>query len=181
MKTLADHILDILQNSVRASATLIEVIVHENKNEDICTLTITDNGCGMDEIMILNATDPFFTSRKTRKVGLGLPLLKQNAEKAEGSFQIQSEKGFGTTVKATFRLSNFDRPPLGDIADVLYLTMLSYKNICFKYSHTTENGNFSINSDEIYQMLGDIPMQNKEMREAIVDYIRTNIKEIKIN
>jgi len=178
MKTLSDHILDILQNSVNAEATLIEIMVEENKKMDICSIKISDNGCGMDEETLRQASNPFFTSRKTRKVGLGLSLLKQNAERANGAFLLHSEKGSGTILEAKFQLSNLDKPPLGDIWETFYLTMLSYENIDFAYRHKTEKGEFKVHSREIREMLGGVSLRTKEIKDAIVDLIINNLKDI---
>lgn len=178
MKNLADHILDIIQNSLRADANLIEIIVEENKTDDFCKIQITDNGCGMSEEMVKQAANPFFTSRETRKVGLGLPLLKQNAEMANGTFSLKSALRVGTIVEATFQLSNLDKPPLGEIWDVLYLTMLGNQNLALTYEHRTNKGNFKITSAEIREAIGGVSMQNAEIREAITRLIKNNIKEI---
>lgn len=179
MKTLSDHILDIVQNSISAKATLIEIMVTEDKKNDLCSLKITDNGCGMNEETLNQAANPFFTSRKTRKVGLGLSLLKQNAEGANGSFQLISEQGKGTELNAVFQLTNIDKPPLGDIWNTFYLTMLSNEDVELTYHHKTSQGNFEINSKEIKEMLGDVSIQQKEIREAIVELIKNNLKDIK--
>ena len=178
MKTLSDHILDIVQNSIRASATLIEVMVEENKKSDLCILRIKDNGCGMNKEMLEKATNPFFTTRTTRKVGLGLSLLKQNAEMANGKFSIQSELKKGTEVEAIFQFSHFDRPELGEIWDTLYLTMLSNKNVELVYEHTTNKGSFKISSSEIRDNIEGVSMQQPEIREAISDIIKNNIHDI---
>lgn len=178
MKNLADHILDIIQNSLRADANLIEIIVEENITDDFCKIQITDNGCGMSEETVKQAANPFFTSRKTRKVGLGLALLKQNAEMANGSFSLKSEPGVGTIVEAQFQLSNVDKPPLGEIWDVLYLTMLGNQNVTLTYEHRTNKGNLKITSAEIREAIGGVSMQNTEIREAITGLLKNNIKEI---
>jgi hypothetical protein len=178
MKTIADHVLDILQNSIRANATLIEIIVTEDKKNDICILLISDNGCGMSKEMVEQATNPFFTTRKTRKVGLGLALLKQNTEMANGRFNIISEVDKGTTVEATFQLSNVDRPELGEIWDSLYLTMLGNKNLEFIYEHRTNNGTFKFSSAEIRSNIEGVSMQQTEVGKAILEFIQNNIKGI---
>lgn len=178
MKTLSDHILDIIQNSIRAGATLIEVMVEENKIDDICTLQIIDNGCGMDKKTMEQAANPFFTTRKTRKVGLGLSLLKQNAEMANGKFSLHSELNKGTGIEATFQYSNVDRPELGDVWNTFYLTMLANKNVELIYVHKTNNGSFKISSNEIRSNIEGISMQQTEIREAITDLIRNNIIDI---
>ena len=178
MKTLADHILDIVQNSVRANATLIEIIVEEDKKNDFCLLKINDNGCGMSAETLEKATNPFFTTRNTRKVGLGLSLLKQNAELANGSFNIRSELNKGTQVEATFQLSHFDRPELGEVWDTYYLTMLSNKNVEIIYEHKTNKGSFRISSSEIRENTDGVSLQQTDIREAITDLIKNNITDI---
>ncbi len=178
MRTLSDHILDILQNSISANATLIEIIVDENKISDICSLKIIDNGCGMNEEILKEATNPFFTPRKTRKVGLGLSLLKQNAEMANGKFSLTSKPEKGTEVEATFQLSNIDRQPLGDIWDTFYLTMLSNETVELIYLHKTDKGEFKIHSTELREMLGEISLKQKDIREAIIELIKNNLRDI---
>lgn len=178
MKTLSDHILDIIQNSVRAGATLIEIMVEENKIHDICILKISDNGCGMDEKMVEQATKPFFTTRNSRKVGLGLSLLKQNAERANGKLIITSELNKGTAIKAFFQYSNVDRPETGDIWNTLFLTMLSNENLELIYEHKTSTGSFKFSSTEIKENIEGVSMHNAEIRNAVIDFIKSNIKNI---
>lgn len=178
MKTLADHILDILQNSIRAKSTLIEIIVDEDKKNDICTVIINDNGCGMNNEILSKATTPFFTSRETRKVGLGLSLFKQNAEKSNGSFLIESGVNIGTVLKATFQLSHIDKPPLGDIWNVYYFTLIGNENLALNYRHKTDKGEFSIQSDEIKELLDGASLKQKEIRQAIIEIIKNNLKDI---
>lgn len=178
MRTLSEHILDIVQNSVKAKATLIEIIVEEDKKNNLCSLIIKDNGCGMNEETLKQAANPFFTSRSTRKVGLGLSLLKQNAEASGGSFKLESKLGEWTRVEAIFQLLNIDKPPLGDIWETFYLTLLSYTQGVLSYMHKTREGEFSIDSGELREMLGDVSIQQKEIRDGIIELIKTNLEEI---
>ncbi len=179
MKTISDHVLDIVQNSVRAKATLIEIIVDEDKKNNLYTLKINDNGIGMSREVLEQAANPFFTSRKTRKVGLGLSLLKQNAEATNGSFQIRSEPGKGTEVQAVFQLEHLDRPPLGDIWESWFLTLLSNPEIRLIYRHRSGEGLFEIDSKEVIAMLEGIPLRQKEVRQGIIEMIINNLDEIK--
>jgi hypothetical protein len=179
MRTISDHILDIVQNSIRANARLIEIIVDEDKKNDLYTVVIADNGFGMNKETLQKAINPFFTSRKTRKVGLGLSLLKQNAERANGSFSIHSELNKGTKVKAVFQLSNVDRPPLGDIGDTYYFTLLANENIALNYTHKTESGRFEIRSEEIKTMLENVSIKQKEIKDAIIEMFKNNLTDIK--
>ncbi|MGC9355768.1 MAG: ATP-binding protein, partial [Mariniphaga sp.] len=164
MKTISDHVLDIVQNSVQAGATLIEIIVEEDRKNNFYGLTINDNGSGMSREVLEQAVNPFFTSRSTRKVGLGLPLLKQNAEASGGTFNIQSEPGKGTTVKAVFGHRHLDRPPLGDIWNTWFLTVLSNPGICLVYKHQTRNGTFEIDSEEVAEITRGVSLQQKGVR-----------------
>ena len=121
MKDLASHIMDIVQNSVRANAQNIEITVEEHWSDDLLTITVKDDGDGMDEETLQRVRDPFFTSRTVRKVGLGIPLFQQNAERTGGSLSITSQQGKGTIVEARFMHSHIDRPPLGAICHYLHV------------------------------------------------------------
>jgi len=179
MKDLALHILDILQNSVTAGATLIELQIDEDPDKDEYRVKFTDNGKGMDSEMVKNVTDPFFTTRTTRKVGLGIPLLKQNAERTGGKMTIQSTQGQGTEVDVVFVYSHIDRLPTGDIPGTLALTVSSYPAIEFVYTHTTPFGTFIFDTIEIKETLGDLPISNPQVIAFMKDLIRDNLEEIK--
>jgi len=179
MKDLALHILDILQNSVSAGATLIKLQIDEIPDEDKYLVKFIDNGKGMDEEMVQHVTDPFFTTRTTRKVGLGLPLLKQNAERTGGSLMIHSIPGKGTEVEARFSFSHIDRLPTGDIAGTLALTVSSCPAINFIYTHTTPHGIFKFDTLEIKEELGELPISNPQVIAFMKDLINDNLKEIK--
>ncbi len=178
MKTIADHILDIIQNSVRASASRITVEIRESIMNDKYTVEISDNGSGMDKMTAMKARDPFYTSRSTRKVGLGLPFLQQNAEQSGGSLQLFTQEGKGTTVTATFGLTNIDRPPSGDLAGVFILTAIGHPHISLFYAHHTEKGSFSISTPELKETLGELPLGSSEIRKAVTELILHNLSGI---
>jgi len=119
MEDLSLHILDIVENSIAAAAKKIEIKIDEDEAKDLLTIEISDDGKGMDEQTLKKALDPFFTTRKTRRVGLGLSLLAQAAKDSGGTFDLSSVPGEGTTVRATFRLSHPDCKPMGDIEETL--------------------------------------------------------------
>jgi len=179
MKTISDHILDILQNSVSAGATLIEIIVCEEERTDIYAVEIRDNGKGMTEEEAANALQPFYTTRTTRKVGLGLPLFKQNAEVSGGSLSIKSVPGSGTTVRAEFGLRHIDRPAMGDISGVFVLSAIGHPGVNFSLKHTTSVGTFKIDTAEVYKMLDGVPLSTSEVRRAIMELIENNLAGIK--
>ena len=119
MRELALHLLDLAQNSLAAGATRLRIEVRLDKAADRLSLTVEDNGRGIPDRMLARVTDPFVTSRKTRRVGLGLALLKAAAQRAGGDLTITSREGMGTTVTATFRAGHLDRAPLGDLAGTI--------------------------------------------------------------
>ncbi|MBR6788336.1 MAG: sensor histidine kinase [Clostridia bacterium] len=174
MRELSLNLLDIAENSVKAKATLIEITVTVKAN--LLTFVIKDNGCGMDEAFLAKVTDPFTTTRTTRKVGMGIPLLKMIAEMSGGEFAITSEKGVGTTTSATFQLDHINRPPLGDLADsiVALVTDLGDSNLIFTYS--VENEKFVFDTREVRAELEDIPMDNPEILVFIRDLIKQNVE-----
>lgn len=178
MTELALHILDIVQNSISAKATLIEIEVDENTVNDTMNINIRDNGVGMDAQTLVKASEPFFTSRTTRKVGMGLALLKQAAEQCNGSFALTSEPGKGTMVKVTFGLTHFDRQPMGDIAGVMVLLVASNPTLHFRYRHSTHKGEYVFDTDEINEALDGAPIVNAEIKKYLKEMIEENLKEI---
>lgn len=178
-RDLAQHILDIYENGVKANATIVYLNIEENFAEDRLTITLQDNGQGMDVETLKRVTDPWVTTRTTRRVGLGIPFLKQTAEMCDGSFEITSEPGKGTRTQATFRHSHIDRPPLGDLIGTVTCMVVGYPNVDLVYQHRTvsEDGDpheFSLDTREIRAVLGeDIPLSNPE----VLTFLRTNLEE----
>lgn len=177
MKDLSMHIMDILQNSTRAKATEIGLDVLLDSAKDTLTLVFKDNGCGMNEEMVKNVVNPFFTTRTTRKVGLGLPLLKQNSEMTGGSFNIQSQEGVGTTVTAVFGLTHLDTPPMGDLPGTLILTLSAYPDIRFVFHYKRDDDvDFIFDTDEVKEVLDGLPLNDPEVMESLKEMVAENIK-----
>jgi len=149
MEDLSLHILDIVENSIAAMAGRIEIRIDENRANDLVTIEIKDDGNGMDEQALKKALDPFFTTRKTRRVGLGLSLLARAARDSEGTFDLSSSPGEGTTVKATFRLSHPDCKPMGDIGQTIQVLVVSHPEIGFLYEHKNENSTYRFDTREV--------------------------------
>ena len=162
MRELSLNVMDIVQNSVRAGASLITVQVAESKKHDTLTITITDNGCGMD---------PFFTTRTTRKVGLGVPLFKMEAEMTGGSFQIDSEEGKGTKVTAVFRPSHVDMIPLGDIASVIHLLITCNPELDFLFTHSVEEKEITLDTRTLREQLEGVPFTEPAVSAWIREYL----------
>ncbi|MDR1755619.1 MAG: ATP-binding protein [Culturomica sp.] len=178
MKDLSSHILDIVQNSIRANARRIGIELEEDLLRDRLTVRIEDDGDGMDEETLRRVRDPFYTSRTVRKVGLGIPLLTQNAERTGGSVTIESALGKGTVLTATFTHSHLDRPPLGDIAGTLALLTAANPEREFVYRHTSGKGEYRFDTREVRQLLGEVPVNDPEIVRAIRELIAENVSEI---
>lgn len=179
MKDLASHVMDIVQNSIRAGAMRIEITACEDHGKDSFVIEIQDNGTGMDKAMLAKVRDPFFTSRTVRKVGLGIPLLQQNAERTNGQVNISSCKGKGTTIYASFGHAHLDRPPLGNMAETISLLVGSNPDIYFIYKHTTDYGSYHFDTEEVKKILDGVPLNHPDIILAIQDMVRENLKEIK--
>jgi hypothetical protein len=139
MQDLSLHILDVVENSLAASASRIKIRIVEDTHRDLLSLELEDNGQGMDAAMRKKALDPFFTTRTTRRVGLGLPLLAQAARESGGALELDSEPNQGTTVRATFQLSHPDRKPLGDVAETLRTILITRPEVDLKFEYIRDS------------------------------------------
>ncbi len=176
MKELSLNILDVAKNSVTAGATKIEILVEETPER--ITITITDNGCGMTPEFVKRVTDPFTTTRTTRKVGMGLPLMKMEAQMSGGDLSIESQVGKGTTVKSWFDPRNIDMPPLGDLTSSVTTLIQGSPDIDFIFTHRTPAGEYTLDTGEIRQIMGDIPLSEPEVIAWLTDYLRENESNI---
>lgn len=180
MKDLSLHILDIAQNSITAKATLIQIAIVEDTVADTYTITITDNGYGIPPDMLARVTDPYTTSRTTRKVGLGIPLFKQNAERTGGGLTITSEVGKGTVLTAVFVHSNIDRPVLGDIAGVVVILVSANPSIDFVYTHVVNQQSYVFDTREVREALDGIPLNEPSVIPLLKEMIAANLEELQI-
>ena len=178
MRELSLNVMDVAQNSVRAEATLVRITVTESDKDDRLVIEIADNGCGMTQEQVQQVIDPFFTTRTTRKVGLGVPLFKLSAEQTGGSFDIQSEKGVGTTTTASYVKSHVDMTPLGDINSTVKILIQCNPQIDFVYTCTTDNGSFTLDTRELREVLGDVSLDTPDVLVWIGDYLEENTKNI---
>lgn len=176
MDELSLYVLDITMNSVRAGATDITVELAEEG--DWLTLTVSDNGCGMTKEQLERLSSPFFTTRKTRKVGLGIPFLKMLAEMTGGNVEISSvhesvSADHGTTTKARFGKNHIDFIPLGDMVETVKTLIQGAPDINFTYRHKTDGGEVNLSCLEMREVLGDIPLNEPE----ILTWIGENLRE----
>jgi hypothetical protein len=170
MRELSLHILDVLQNSLEAGATLVELAIEEDLAADQLVITVRDNGRGMDEATLAHVIDPFYTTRKTRQVGLGIPLFQAAAERSNGDLTITSQVGKGTVVRAVFQHSHIDRAPLGDMTGTLLSFILG--GVCdLRYTHRVNGQQFTLNTAEIRAELGEVSLSHPVVREWLREYI----------
>lgn len=149
MEDLSLHILDIVENSIRAKASRIEIKVVEDTAKDLLTIEIEDNGQGIDAETVKKVLNPFFTTKRTRKVGLGLSLLSQAARESGGDVEIESKVGRGTRVKATFGYSHIDRKPLGNMEATLTTLIVGNPEVDFIYEHKRGELEYRLDTKEI--------------------------------
>jgi hypothetical protein len=173
MKDFSLHILDIAENSIRAEARRIEISIEIDTEKDVLVLEIADDGKGMDEQTVKMVLDPFFTTKETRRFGLGLPLLAQAAKMANGEFRIDSRPGKGTRVRATFQASHVDTKPLGDIPQTLATLVMGYPDVGFRYVHRLDGDEYCLDTEEIREQLEGIPLNSP----AVVEMIRKDVKQ----
>ncbi len=186
MKELSLNILDIAENSVKAGATLIKIAIDETS--EIYNITISDDGCGMENAVVSQVTDPFFTTRTTRKVGLGIPLFKMEAELTGGVFEIDSKtvkdfpKEHGTKITATFYKNHIDCTPLGDITATMVTLVQGHADIDFHYLHKFSDRCVELDTRQLREVLGsDVPLCEYEVIKWIEEFLKEQYINLYIN
>lgn len=178
MKELSLHILDIAKNSVKAKATLIGITIVEDEKENLLTIEITDNGCGMSPEFLAEVRDPFKTTRTTRKVGMGISLFEAAAVQCGGRLEISSELGVGTTLKTYFEHNNIDRAPLGDMAGTMQTLISGSPEIDFLYKHLKNGNEFILDTAEMRETLSGVPLDTPEVLMWVADYVNEGLSEL---
>lgn len=178
MRELSLNVLDIAQNSIVAEATLITLTVREAAAENRLIIGIADNGKGMTAEQLACVRDPFYTTRTTRRVGMGIPLFRMAAEMAGGSLSIESEPGQGTTVTAEFELNNIDRMPLGDMVGTVVTLIRLNPEIDFIYRQEVDGQVFEADTRSFREVLGDVPLNEPDIIEWIDGYLTENIQAL---
>ncbi|MDD3839600.1 MAG: ATP-binding protein [Clostridia bacterium] len=179
MREISLHILDIVQNSIKAGADLIKISIREDIKDNIMVIDVVDNGKGIPEEMLGRVTDPFVTMRSTRKVGMGLPLLKAAAERCDGSLEVKSELDKGTAVRAVFVHDHIDRAPLGDVTGTIVSLIMTNPDIDFEYIHYYNQEQFQFDTRSVREVLGDdVPISDIEVIQWIKGYIDEGISKM---
>ncbi len=178
MKELSLHILDITQNSIRAQAQLVKLVIVESPANNQLTIIIEDDGCGIPADRLLHITDPFVTTRTTRRVGLGLSLFKAAAEACGGYFEISSTVGVGTKVTGSFMRDHIDRAPLGNMADTVLAMVMSFGETDLYYEHDYNNQLFVFNTREIKETLEVESLNEPAILNWIREFVAEGLEEI---
>jgi anti-sigma regulatory factor (Ser/Thr protein kinase) len=178
LRELALHILDIAENSISAGASQINITVCEDLEKDILTITIEDNGKGIDAKALEGITDPFVTSRTTRKVGLGIPFFKAAAEACAGGLDIQSQPGVGTKVEVNFKHSHIDRMPLGDLVCTLLTLIIGSPDIHWLFEYRIDNCTFVFDDEPIKEILDGVPLSDPSVMKFVRETLEEGIQDV---
>jgi anti-sigma regulatory factor (Ser/Thr protein kinase) len=178
MIELSLHILDVAENSTRAGAKNVYITIEEDSARDTLSLEIRDDGAGMKEDMLNKVTDPFFTTKTVRNVGLGLPMLAQAAEKTCGRFSFESKEGEGSRVAAEFRLGHIDRQPLGDMASTLVTLIAGNTDVDFIYRHRHNEKEYVLDTRDVRIEIEDVPINALAVLSLIREFIQDGLREI---
>jgi anti-sigma regulatory factor (Ser/Thr protein kinase) len=178
MKELALHILDLAENALRAGATELDITIERDEAADTLTVLITDNGRGMSPEALARVSDPFYTTKKTRRTGLGIPLAAHAAQRAGGSFSITSQEGRGTCITAVFQHSHIDRQPLGDMAGTVVALLLSNPAIEVRFVCRSGAREYLFDTRLLREQLDGVPLNHVAVLSVLRDNMKKNVREL---
>ncbi len=176
MKTLDLHIIDIVHNSIRAKSSKIVIEIRDKETDNLFSVSIIDNGCGMNNDMLSAINDSFYSSRKERKIGMGLSLLKYHSELCGGEFYLKSKVGTGTEVFASFIRNHIDRQPVGDVAGCIANFICQYSQINFIFNYYSDVKEFGISSDEVNEVFDGIELNSSQIISALKQMIEEELQ-----
>jgi hypothetical protein len=179
LRELSLHFIDIAENGIAAGADLITLRLHERKKENLLEISIADNGRGVGPDLLKKVVDPFFTTKTTRRIGLGLSLFKEAAARCDGGFGINSEEGKGTEVFASFKLDHIDLAPMGDMAGSITCLIMGNPGVDFLYVHEINGEAFTLDTREIRKELDGVPINAPEVIRFIGETINAFLEGIK--
>ena len=178
MRELSLNVLDIAQNSIRAEASLVTIELTESTKTNELIIVISDDGKGMTPEQLRSVRDPFFTTRTTRKVGMGIPLFRMAAEMTGGSFDIESQIGVGTKTTARFKTDHLDFTPIGDMCSTIITLITMNLHIDFVYKRQIDEKEFTVDTRQLKEILGDVPLNEPSITAWIKEYITENTKQL---
>jgi hypothetical protein len=178
MKELSSHFLDIIENSLKACASTISLSICAHIDKNLLEAVIEDDGIGMDAETLQKVSDPFYTSRKTRKIGLGIPLFREACLASGGTFEIHSEPGKGTRIRACFEISHVDRLPLGNMGETVVAVVCNvhFKRLIITLSNSLER--FVLDTDQIKKIIEPVEISNPEVLCWLKQYVDENVNKI---
>ena len=179
MEELCYHIIDIVQNSISANSKNIKIKLKESDKEDLILIEIKDDGKGMDAETLENVQDPFYTTKSGKKVGLGIPILKETAIHCEGSFKMESHIGKGTLVSAIFKKSNIDVPPIGEVKDTILTSIVGNDHCNIDITYENDNGIFDISTKKIKEQIGDLHITHPNVIKFLKEFIDKEITNLR--
>ena len=181
MRELSLHILDIAENGITAGADCIKILINEARSKDLLTMAVEDNGRGMPAEKLQKPSDPFITTRTTRRVGLGLSLLAAAAQRCEGKLEIETQPGRGTRVVVTFRYNHIDRAPMGDIASTITTLIMGNPQIDFVYTHIIETNDFTLDTRELKAGPEDHSLTDPVLIHHLTQSIRKSLNQLALS
>ncbi len=178
MEDISLHILDVAENGIRAGAKLLLITVNEDVKHDLLTITIQDNGRGMEPEFLERVLDPFVTTRTTRKVGLGLSLFQQSAREAEGDLVVKSELGRGTTVRVHMRHGHIDRKPMGNMVETMLSLIEGNPEVDFVYTHIKDDNKYVLDTRVLREQLEEVPITSPDVIRLIKEDLESGLREL---
>lgn len=178
MREISLHLLDLVQNSIEAGATSVKLEINENLNSDKMIIRVMDNGRGMDEKLRQLVIDPFITTRTTRRIGLGLPLMDMSTKRCGGYLDVDSTPGKGTVVEAMYQHSHLDRPPMGNLVETVKSILVANPELDFIYDHTVNDRRFTVSSRDLADTLDGIPLTQPDVLVWLNGYLSDHIANL---
>lgn len=178
VRDICFHIVDLVQNAVAAGARTVTVRLSDSADSDEIKLSVEDDGRGMDADALAKARDPFYTSKGFKKVGLGLPLLEATSCACHGDFELASQPGSGTSVRARMEKSHWDCPPLGDLSDTMLELLVTLDEVNLEFSFHGDRGQFDISSAQVREQAGSLHLSHPDIYSFLRDYFAANLRPL---
>jgi len=175
---LSFHIVDVVQNSVTAGADRVEITIEVSRRNDRIRLKISDNGRGMDSETAQLVQDPFYTTKSGKKVGLGIPLMKETALQCDGAFRLTSKLGKGTSIRAEYRLTHIDTPPMGPVDETVFQLIAATPDVDMVLAWITDAGRFAVSTHEIREQIGEMSLTHPAVLSFLRKYLRENLERL---
>jgi len=180
IEDLSFHIVDVVQNSVTAGADRVEIVIEASVRKDRIQLKICDNGRGMDTDTVRRVQDPFYTTKSGKKVGLGIPLMKETALHCDGAFELTSRLDKGTRIRAEYRLTHIDTPPMGPVDETIFQLIVATPEVNMVFVWMTDAGRFAVSTHEIREQIGEMSLTHPAVLSFLRNYLRENIQKLPI-